>query len=157
MLPTLFEHSTNTEKKEMGQKSTDDFERFYLFEFALRMGATISYLLIQSMKYAQPSPHISEAKRVQLITRFLEKSVSPMLLIDSFHQLLSILEERSWKNRTPKEEDERPGTWPESMEGRVKEMENIFRNTFRSMFEEFENIWINIQYEMVPGQKTISE
>lgn len=100
-------------------------------------------MLVQSMRYAQPSQYISESKKIQLVTKWLERAVNPQFLINSYEQLLRILEERFWKNQQAKD-----AKWPELMGGRFEEMENLYKKLFRNIYEEMENIWANINYEV---------
>jgi hypothetical protein len=58
-------------------KEKEALKKFYLFEFALRWGSLLLYILIQSMKYAQPSLHINDSMREHLKIKRLESAVSP--------------------------------------------------------------------------------
>ena len=141
-----------SQKNHTSVKQKNASERFYMFEYTLRLGAIISYMLVQSMRYARPSQYISESKRIQLVTKWLEKAVNPQFLINSYEQLLRILEERSWKNQRSKDTK-----WPELMGGRFEEMENLYKKLFGHIYEEMENIWVNIPFEVAGYQANISE
>jgi hypothetical protein len=58
----------------------DVLGKFFLFEFALRLGASILYIMIQSMKYVDPSLGISESMRDHLISKRFEALANPPYL-----------------------------------------------------------------------------
>jgi hypothetical protein len=164
----ILNNKNNIEQKE-------SLEKVYLFEFALRWGALILYILIQSMKYAQPSLNISESLRNHLVSKRLGTIVNPHILGVTFEQLLLILEGKIWKEQEleqkedwiplpPEDEgiedinekimEEREQRFKEMesikkrlMEQRFKEMESIYKKTFPSVFEQIG------EYDMVyePG------
>ena len=153
----------------------DVLGKFLLFEFALRMGSSLLYIMIQSMKYTNSSLKMSESRRNQLIMKRYETAVNPTLLKGTFEILLFILEQRLWKEylyplpQSPdpphRLEDEleddkmeksrekklsknrkEMDTWRKGiMDERFKEMEKIYRATFPIVFE----VMHKIGYDLV--------
>jgi hypothetical protein len=143
------QHIFNEYKKDPANiKQKEAVEKFILFEFALRWGASILYLLIQSMRYAHPSLHINESMRNQLITRRLETAVNPFLLRSTFELLLLILEKSLGKEQESEQKDTRNLSL-KLMGERFEEMENTYKKTFPTVFEAIEKLQHDMVYE--PG------
>lgn len=92
----------NSQKQPNKTKQKEALGKFFLFEFALRVGATILYIMIQSMKYADPSLSIGESRSISesmknqlLLNRY--KGINPIYFKVMFEELLLILEHRIWK------------------------------------------------------------
>jgi hypothetical protein len=147
------QYSKRMLKNQMGIDNTKEKEalqKFYLFEFALRWGSLILYILIQSMKYAQPSLHINESMRDHLITKRLETAVDPFILGVTFEQLLLILDEKIWKGQKSEQKDaamlptqgEKIHSINEKIiEERSHELESIKKKIMEERFEEMESIY----------------
>jgi hypothetical protein len=150
----IFKQRLRQKRQRQKRQNVDDFDKLYLFGYALRLGAIVSYQLIQAMRYAQQQPsHVNQSKKIEFIRRYLDNTITPMFLIHSFHNLLSILESRSWKNPKSK-----PLVyWPDLMEKRFSEMEHIFKNTFPYLFEELERIRTSIPDQITAYKHRISE
>jgi hypothetical protein len=144
--------------------------KFFLFEFALRLGASILYTMIQSMKYTNPSLSISNLMRKELITKRFETAVNPLLLRSTFKLLLLFLEQRLWKeysiplpptssedekmesiyDKLSKEVDDKMESFHNKlMEKRFEEMDSIYKKTFPIVFEAIQKIGYDMLYE--PG------
>jgi hypothetical protein len=151
-------------------KEKEALKKFYLFEFALRWGSLLLYILIQSMKYAQPSLHINDSMREHLKIKRLESAVSPFFLGLSFEQLLLILDEKIWKGQKPahgkkmesiderimeEKSQEMEGIVKKLMEERFEEMEDIYKKTFPIVFELIEKLQYDMVYEhgILPGER----
>jgi hypothetical protein len=131
-------------------KEKEALKKFYLFEFALRWGSLLLYILIQSMKYAQPSLHINDSMREHLKIKRLESAVSPFFLGLSFEQLLLILDEKIWKGQKSEQKDTTMhpahGEKMESIDERImeeksQEMEGIAKKLMEERFEDMEDIY----------------
>jgi hypothetical protein len=153
----------------------DALGKFFLFEFALRLGASILYIMIQSMKYVNPSLSISESMRDHLISKRFEALANPFFLKCMFELLLHFLELRLWKeydtpttptppppppsedenehnvnDRLLKEgDDEMKSFRKKLMKERFEEMERIYKKAFPIIFESLQNLGYDMVYE--PG------
>jgi hypothetical protein len=151
------EYSKRILKNQMGIDNTKEKEalkKFYLFEFALRWGSLLLYILIQSMKYAQPSLHINDSVREHLKIKRLESAVNPFILGVTFEQLLLILDEKIWKGQKSEQkdaamlptQDEKIDSINEKIiEERSEEMESIYKKTFPIVSD----LIGKLQYDMV--------
>jgi hypothetical protein len=166
------EYSKRILKNQMGIDNTKEKEalqKLYLFEFALRWGSLILYMLIQSMKYSKPSLHINESMRNHLMTKRLETVVNPFILGDTFEEFLLILYEKIWKGQKSKQEDvamlptqdvKIDSINEKILKERSHELESIKNKIMEERFEEMESIYKktfpivsdligNLQYDMV--------
>ena len=130
---------------------------FLLFEFALRVGASILYIMIQSMKYADPSLHIGESMSISesmknhlISSRF--KGINPAYFKVMFEELLLILEQRLWKEydflrespRIPPDipEDEKMDSVKDDIYSRADSKYNNFqKRVMKEKFEEMEKMY----------------
>jgi hypothetical protein len=160
-------------------KEEEALKKFYLFEFALRWGSLILYILIQSMKYAQPSLNINESMRDHFMIKRLETAVNPFILGVTFKQLLLILDEKIWKGQKSEQKDttmhpahgekmesiderimenksqEMEGIEKKLMEERFEEMQDIYKKTFPIVFELIEKLQYDMVYDhgILPGER----
>jgi hypothetical protein len=163
------------QKKSEIVRNKDSLGKFYLFEFALRLGATLLYTMIMSMKYTNPSLGISESVRHHIISKRFETLTNPMLIKGIFELLLLFLERKLWKEHDvpttssppppPQPDDDEDHDVTEKlieegnekrksfnkmlMEERFEEMERIYKETFPVIFESIKNIGYDIVY--APG------
>jgi hypothetical protein len=165
----------NSRRKNSTIQQKESLGKFFLFEFALRLGSSLLYNMIKSMKYANPSLRISESKRNQLIKIQFETALNPTLLRGTFELLLLILEQRLWQQYTvpiPKSPSPSPPSEDEKMEStgdqlskeetdrirkklmqeRFGEMERIYKLTFPIVFEAMREIGYDMVY--APGMLT---
>jgi hypothetical protein len=165
----------DSRRKTSTMQQKESLGKFFLFEFALRLGSSLLYIMIKSMKYANPSLRISESKRNQLIKTQFETALNPTLLRGTFELLLLILEQKLWKKYTisiPKSLSQSPPSEDEKMEStgdelskektdsipdklmqeRFSEMERIYKSTFPIVFEAMRDIGYDMVYS--PGMLT---
>ena len=110
------------------------------FEFALRVGASILYIMIQSMKCADPSLRMgdvimTESMKAHLVSRWYD-TINPMYFRPMFELLLVLLERRLWR------EYDRPilhQTLPQPEVDKTNNVaEYISENAAQSVFENFQ-------------------
>lgn len=151
-------------------QNKDALGKFFLVEFALRLGASILYTMIQSMKYVNPLLGISESMRDHLTSKRFEALANPMYLKEMFELLLLFLERKLWKEYdvptppspsppsknekthndidklTTEGDDEMKSFRKKLMEERFEEMERIYKETFPIIFESIQNIGHDMIY-----------
>jgi hypothetical protein len=138
-------------------KQKEALGKFLLFEFALRVGASILYIMIQSMKYADSSLHIGESMSISesmknhlISSRY--KGINPAYFKVMFEELLLILEHRLWKEhdfptsspRIPPDipVDEKMDSVKEDEYSRVdSDYENFQKILMKERFEEMEKMY----------------
>jgi predicted transcriptional regulator len=147
----------NSQKRPNETIHKEAFGKFLLFEFALRVGASILYIMIQSMKYADPSLHmgeslkISESMKDHLVSNRY-KGINPVYFKVMFEELLLILEHRLWKEydfphespRVPPDipEDERMDSVKDDIYSRVdRKYENFQKRVMKEKFEVMEKMY----------------
>ena len=110
------------------------------FEFALRVGASILYIMIQSMKCADPSLRMgdvimTESMKAHIVSRWYD-TINPMYFRPMFELLLVLLERRLWR------EYDRPilhQTLPQPEVDKTNNVaEYISENAAQSVFENFQ-------------------
>jgi hypothetical protein len=172
---TYLQRLLEDQKKSKIVRNKDSLGRFYLFEFALRLGAALLYTMIMSMKYANPSLSISESVRDHIISKRFETLTNPFFIKGIFELLLLFLERKLWKEHDPpttsspppppqpeddgdhdltakliEEDDEKRKSFNKMlMEERFEEMERIYKETFPVIFESIKNIGYDMVY--APG------
>jgi hypothetical protein len=176
---TYLQRLLEDQKKSEIVGNEDSLGKFYLFEFALRLGAALLYTMIQSMKYANPSLSISESLRDHIISRRYETLATPMYLNEVFELLLLFLESKLWKeydvptipsplppsqNESThnvidiimEERDHKMKSFREKlMEERFGVMERIYKETFPIIFESLQKIGYDMVYK--PGLVKVGE
>ena len=108
-----------------------DIDELYLFEYALKLGAILTYQLIQSIRYAQEKTDLDKVKKTGLIVKWIEHIIEPGSLLQSFSQLMSV----SKRMQTPRE-----ASLFELHGAKFEELENIFRNVFPRLYEDLEKL-----------------
>ena len=111
-----------------------DVDELYLFEYALKLGAILTYQLIQGIRYAQEKVDLDETKRTDLIIKWIEDVMEPGSIMKAFSQLITV----SKRMQTPKE----PSLF-ELQEVKFEELENIFKNVFPLLFTDLEKIRVD--------------
>jgi predicted transcriptional regulator len=149
----------NSQKRPNKSKQKEALGKFLLFEFALRVGASILYIMIQSMKYADPSlrigesTSISESMKDQLVSSRY-RGINPTYFKVMFEELLLILEHRLWKEYSfphesfrippPIPEDEKMDSVKDDIYSRVdSKYENFQKRLLKERFEEMERMYKN--------------
>jgi hypothetical protein len=128
------EHKKYAESPDKDEK----YDRLYLFEYSLKLSATIIYQLIQALRYVEATPLLSGTRRDEFILKWIGNAVTPMSIVQTFRRLLPI-NKRLTKADTI-QENESLG-WLELEKGKINELENIFVNTFgRQLFKDLEYI-----------------
>jgi hypothetical protein len=124
----------------------DLYDEVHLFEFAIRIGAIISYELIESMKYAQ-LPNLNYVKRNDLILKWIDNVIRPLLLIQIFRRLYPVSKRLRRISNTGKQKDERLSFFEIDKEKFI-EIERTFKSTFPHLFEDLEKIRGSISAEV---------
>jgi hypothetical protein len=149
----------NSQKHPNKTKQKEALGKFLLFEFALRVGASILYIMIQSMKYADPSLHmgesmnISESMKNDLISSRYN-GINPAYFKIMFEELLLILEHRLWKEydfphespRVPPDipGDEKMDSVKDDIYSRVdSKYENLQQRLMKERLDEMEKMFKN--------------
>lgn len=120
-----------------------DLDELFLFEYALKTGAIITYEIIQSIRYTLKITNLSSTKKDELIMEWLENVTGPMALIQSFRKSPPVL--TRLKIETGNAHQDAKLSWLELKKGEFKELENIFKSTFPDLFEDLEKIRKNLQ------------
>ena len=147
----------NSQKRTNKTKHKEALGKFLLFEFALRVGATLLYTMIQSMQYAKPSFRIDETRGISesmknqlILSRY--KGINPIYFKAMFEELLLILEHRLWKEHDfphtdlrvppPIPEDEKMESVKDDVYSRVdSSYENFQKILMKKKFEEMERMY----------------
>jgi hypothetical protein len=111
-----------------------DVDELYVFEYALKLGAILTYQLIQGIRYAQERSDLDETKRTDIIIKWIEDIVDPGAIMQAFSKLITV----SKRTQAPKD----PSLF-ELHKVRFEDLENIFKNVFPLLFTDLEKIRVN--------------
>jgi hypothetical protein len=139
------------EYNENFSKRNRDLDDLYLYEYSLKLGASLTYQLIQSIKYAQQEPDLDQSRRDRIILKWVENIVNPLSILDSFSRLNPVYK----RMQIPKKNtsDFKPSFF-ELQSVKVAEIEKIFENVFPELFKDLEKINHSIEVEdKVQGAK----
>jgi hypothetical protein len=126
-----------------------------IHEFSLRLGAIITYELLQAIRYSQPQQQQDDLKinsnlRNERMYKYLENALKPWSWIFRFGELSAVnkrLKPRNENITTPEQQREDPPSVLELQEGKFKELEKIYRSNFRELYRDLEKIRKTIRKE----------
>jgi hypothetical protein len=137
------------------ETSASILDKANFFEFSLRLGAIITYELLQAIRYSQPQQQQDDLKinsnlRNERMYKYLENALKPWSWIFRFGELSAVnkrLKPRNENITTPEQQREDPPSVLELQEGKFKELEKIYRSNFRELYRDLEKIRKTIRKE----------
>jgi hypothetical protein len=138
------------------RKTSDSlFDSANFFEFSLRLGAIVTYELLQAIRYSQPQQQQQDTKinsnlRNERMYKYIENALKPWSWIFRFGELLAVnkrLKPRNENITTKKQESEDPLSVLELQDGKFKELETVFKKTFPELFKDLEKVRKTIRKE----------
>ena len=112
-------------------------DEIHIFEFALRLGAVVTYELMQAIRFSQlqvPS-RTSYLMKNDLLIKYIENAVRPLLLIQIFRKLFPV-----GRRLSESESETEPMSFLEIQHDKFDELQRIFKNTFPDLFVSLEKI-----------------
>jgi hypothetical protein len=126
-------------------RNEDLHDQLELFEFALRIGAIITYELIQSAKYAKPE-YLSAAKKNERILKWIENSVRPFLLLNLFRGSMPVAKRRKDISGIGKKSQTYSLLALEDK--KLTEIEELYTEIFPRLFSDLEKIRTSISLQV---------
>jgi hypothetical protein len=118
-------------------KKSRELDELYMYEYALKLGAILTFQLIQSIKYAQQDPDLDISKKDRTIIKWVENVINPLSLLESFSHTYPVYK----RMYVPKENT---GDFEPSFFGlqsvKIQELEKTFENIFPTLFKDLEEI-----------------
>lgn len=125
--------------------SSKDLDELFMFEYVLRIGAILTYEIIQSIRYTLRIPELSSSMKDSLIISWLDNLTEPLTFIRSFRKSPPI--SKRLKLETGNTREDSKLSWLELQEGRFVDLERIYKSNFPDLFEDLEKIRVNLASE----------